>query len=60
MHSIANPRGVRFTGPLAPVAAGLREYLGGLGYASSTATLQLQLAAHLSRWLEQGPGKIVS
>lgn len=53
MHSIANPRGVRFTGPLTPVATGLREELAELGYASSTATLQLQLAAHLSLWLEE-------
>lgn len=53
MHSIANPRGVRFTGPLTPVAAGLREELAARGYVSSSATLQLQLAAHLSRWLEE-------
>lgn len=53
MHSISNPSGVRFTGPLAPFAADLRAELAGLGYATSSATSQLQLAAHLSRWLEE-------
>lgn len=52
MHSISDPSRVRFTGPLAPFAAGLAAELAGLGYASSSATNQLQLAAHLSRWLQ--------
>ncbi|MEP6650716.1 MAG: site-specific integrase [Lapillicoccus sp.] len=51
MHSISDPSRVRFTGPLAPFAAGLGAELATLGYASSSATNQLQLAAHLSRWL---------
>ena len=47
-----DPDRVRFTGPLEPFVPGLREELARLGYArTSTATL-LQLAAHLSRWLE--------
>jgi site-specific recombinase XerD len=37
---------------LAPFAAGLRVELATLGYASTSATNQLQLAAHLSRWLQ--------
>ena len=51
MHSIPDPAHVRFTGPLAPFAAGLAAELAALGYASTSATNQLQLAAHLSRWL---------
>lgn len=47
-----DPDRVRFTVPLASLAPGLREELARLGYArTSTATL-LQLAAHLSPWLE--------
>jgi site-specific recombinase XerD len=56
-----DPDRVRFTGPLEPFVPGLREELARLGYArTSTATL-LQLAAHLSRWLEAlgvGPGDL--
>lgn len=51
MHSISNPARVRFTGPLGPIAAGLAAELTALGYASTSAASQLQLAAHLSRWL---------
>ena len=51
-HSIHNPDGVRFVGPLAPLAAELRGEFARLGYATSSATAQLQLAAHLSRWLQ--------
>lgn len=51
MHSISNPERVRFTGPLAPLAAGLTAELAALGYTTTSATTQLQLAAHLSRWL---------
>lgn len=50
-HSIHNPDGVRFVGPLAPLAGELRGEFARLGYARSSATAQLQLAAHLSRWL---------
>ena len=50
-HSIHNPDAVRFVGPLAPLAAELKGEFVGLGYAMSSATVQLQLAAHLSRWL---------
>lgn len=51
-HSIHNPDGVRFVGPLAPLALELRGEFARLGYATSSATVQLQLAAHLSRWLQ--------
>lgn len=50
-HSIHNPDGVRFVGPLAPFAAALKGEFVRLGYATSSATVQLQLAAHVSRWL---------
>ncbi|MGH3628684.1 MAG: site-specific integrase [Sciscionella sp.] len=50
-HSIHNPDGVRFVGPLTPLASELRGEFARLGYATSSATVQLQLAAHLSRWL---------
>jgi integrase/recombinase XerD len=52
VHSIPDPSRVRFTGPLAPFASGLAEELAGLGYTRTSATSQLQLAAHLSRWLD--------
>ncbi len=52
MHSISDPSRVRFVGPLAPFEAELRAELAALGYASSPASNQLQLAAHLSRWLQ--------
>jgi len=61
MHSISDPSRVRFTGPLAPLASGLGAELVALGYASTSATNQLQLAAHLSRWLQAralGPGEL--
>jgi hypothetical protein len=51
MHSITDPSKVRFSGPLAPFAYGLTEEFAGLGYTPTSAAIQLQLAAHLSRWL---------
>jgi hypothetical protein len=51
-HSSHNPDGVRFVGPLAPLAVELKGEFARLGYAVSSATVQLQLAAHLSRWLQ--------
>ena len=51
-HSIHNPDRVRFLGPLTPLAAELRGEFARLGYSTSSATVQLQLAAHLSRWLQ--------
>lgn len=56
-HSIHNPDGVRFVGPLAPLASELKGEFVRLGYARSSATVQLQLAAHVSWWLQvQGLG----
>lgn len=43
---------VRFTGPLAMFAPGWREMLVADGYVSCSAAIKLQLAAHLSRWLQ--------
>lgn len=54
MHSISDPSRVRFTGPLAPFAAGLAEELVALGYTRLSSADQLRLAAHLSRWLDAG------
>jgi integrase/recombinase XerD len=51
MHSVANPSGVRFVGPVAPFAPALVVELASLGYATTSATMQMQLAASLSRWL---------
>lgn len=51
MHSVPDPSRVRFTGPLSCCAAGLVEELARLGYATTSATNVMQLAAHLSRWL---------
>jgi site-specific recombinase XerD len=44
---------VRFTGPLAVFAPGWREALVADGYVSCSAAIKLQLAAHLSRWLDE-------
>ena len=44
---------VCFTGPLAKFAPGWREVLVAEGYAASSAAIKLQLAAHLSRWLQE-------
>lgn len=44
---------VRFTGPLAKFAPGWREVLVAEGYVASSAAIKLQLAAHLSRWLQE-------
>ena len=52
MQSISDPSRVRFTGPLTPLAGGLAAELVALGYASTSATIQLHLAAHLSLWLQ--------
>lgn len=43
--------GVRVAGPLAPYAEGLAGELGRLGFTPGSARLQMQVAAHLSRWL---------
>jgi integrase/recombinase XerD len=45
--------GVRVAGPLAPYAEGLAGELGRLGFTRGSARLQMQVAAHLSRWLGQ-------
>lgn len=42
---------VRVSGPLAQHAEGFRVMLAGRGYAPSSAAGQLQVMAHLSRWL---------
>lgn len=51
MHSVSDPSRVRFTGPMSSCAPGLVEELAWLGYATTSATNVMQLAAHLSRWL---------
>jgi integrase/recombinase XerD len=49
---MGKPSRVRVTGPLAPHAGGFRRELGRLGYRPNAASNQLQLMAHLSRWLD--------
>lgn len=49
MHSSSDPTRVRFTGPLARYTPGLVEELTLLGYGSTSATIQIQLAPPLSR-----------
>lgn len=51
MHSVSDPSRVRFSGPVAVFAPGLVEELASLGYTATSATMQMQLAASLSRWL---------
>jgi len=61
MSDKLDPDRVRFTGPLESFAPGLRDELARLGYARTSAAVLLQLAAHLSRWLdgsEMGPGDL--
>jgi site-specific recombinase XerD len=43
--------GARVTGPLAPYAEGVAGELGRLGFTPASARLQMQVTAHLSRWL---------
>lgn len=47
-----DPLRVRFSGPLAAHADGLRAELAARGYTPGSAALQLQLAAQLSRWMQ--------
>lgn len=49
---MGKPSRVRVTGPLAQYACGFRKELARLGYTSHSATAQLRLMAHASRWLE--------
>src|ERR671919_3120464 len=49
---MARPSRVRVVGPLAPHAVGFRQRLQQLGYRSNAASNQLQLMAHVSRWLD--------
>lgn len=46
-----DPLRVRVSGPLAPYAQGFAAELSRLGYTPVSASFQLQLVAHLSRWL---------
>jgi site-specific recombinase XerD len=46
-----DPLRVRVGGPLAPFAAGFVEELGRRGYARLSVVAQMQLVAHLSRWM---------
>lgn len=48
---MGKPSRVRVTGPLEPLAGGFRRELARLGYRPNAACAQLQLMAHLSRWL---------
>lgn len=48
---MSRPSRVRATGPLAPYAAGFRQELVRQGYTLHSACNQLQLMAHVSRWL---------
>jgi site-specific recombinase XerD len=52
-----DPSRVRVSGPLAVYASGFVEELVGRGYVRCSAVAQVQLMAHLSRWMaEQGLG----
>ena len=48
---MSNPSRVQLSGPLLVFAAGFLEELLGRGYRPGTAAKQLQLMAHLSRWM---------
>jgi integrase/recombinase XerD len=48
---MSDPLRVQLSGPLSVFAAGFLEELLGRGYRPGTAAKQLQLMAHLSRWM---------
>lgn len=48
---MGKPSRVRVSGPLGPYACGFRKELARQGYTSHSASNQLQLMAHASRWL---------
>ena len=50
---MANPDRVRTIGPLSAFSSGFAAELVRLGYRPNAAANQLQLMAHLSRWLAQ-------
>lgn len=55
---MSNVLGVRFWGPLESYAEGFAGELSRLGYTAGSASHQLRLLAHLSRWLEaEGRGR---
>src|SRR5215510_8044902 len=49
---MSNPSRVRVSGPLVGHAAGFRADLEGQGYRRNAVANQLQLLAHMSRWLQ--------
>jgi site-specific recombinase XerD len=51
---MGDPSRVRVTGPLAAFAGGFAAELARLGYRPNAAANQLQLMAHLSRWMDAG------
>jgi integrase/recombinase XerD len=48
---MSDPAKVRVRGPLAPLIPGFRGRLAALGYSPGAAAQQLQMLAHLSRWM---------
>jgi integrase/recombinase XerD len=48
---MSDPLKVHVEGPLADLVPGFRDFLAGLGYSPTAAARQLQLIAHLSRWM---------
>jgi integrase/recombinase XerD len=48
---MSDPSKVRVSGPLEPFAPGFAAWLSGRGYPPSSAARQLQLMAHVGRWL---------
>ncbi len=48
---MSDPSKVRMTGPLVPYAAGFAEELRRQGYKRNSVASQMQLMAHLSRWM---------
>jgi hypothetical protein len=58
---MGKPSRVQVAGPLGPYACGFRRELARQGYTSNSASNQLQLMAHASRWLvchELGVGEL--
>ena len=59
MNSASDPSRIRMSGPIVGVAEDRVRELKSLGYATTTATELMRLAAHLSRWLD-GSGLVLA
>lgn len=55
---MSHPSRVKVTGPLVSYSAGFRPVLEAEGYRPNAVSNQLQLMAHVSRWLDSDGGEL--